>query len=516
MTSVSDPPQVLVVDDRAPKRYLLVNWLKRAGYAVNEACSGAEALESIDAHSFDLIVLDVRLPDISGLEVCKRIKEDPRHSSIPVVHVSAHAVDPSDRTLGLISGADAYLVEPIDPRELVATVQAVLRYYRARRDAEDLAEGLARLADATLAVTTAETFTELVTVAATGTARLFGSAAFVATKAVDNGWVAAAASDPDSVVLTNWKPPATAVPIGSRIVTGRAWDWKLPGDNFRDESVAVATARLRADGPSLYVAIPLSALDSREQLLTQLTQALAASAEAQRSHDVDHRIAITLQRSLLPKRLPEVDGLDLAVCYEPASPEAEIGGDFYELSIVEDKLLVAIGDVVGHSLHAATVMAEIRYAMRAYALEGHSPGTIARLIDKLMGRLLPGEYATCCLLLLDPGTGRARLANAGHLPALLITDGDVKPLEHKAPLLGLQLPRPADMEVVIPPGATLLLYTDGLVERRNSSIQERTSKLAELAADVDADLNLYCRGLVDRMTSPPNDDDIAVVAVRRS
>ncbi|HZM78729.1 MAG TPA: PP2C family protein-serine/threonine phosphatase, partial [Candidatus Limnocylindrales bacterium] len=358
--------------------------------------------------------------------------------------------------------------------------------------------------------------TELVTVAAAGTARLFGSAAFVATKAIDNGWVAATASDAHTVSLAKWEPPAAPVPIGSRIVTGRAWDWRLPGDDFRDREVVVATARLRADGQSLYVAIPLGALDSREQLLTQLTQALAASAEAQRSHDVDHRIAITLQRSLLPKRLPEVAGVDLAVRYEPASPEAEVGGDFYELSIVENQLLIAIGDVVGHSLHAATVTAEIRYAMRAYALEGHSPGTIACLIDRLMGRLLPGEYATCCLLLLDPGTGRARLANAGHLPPMLITDGGVKPLEHKAPLLGLQLPRPADLEMVIPSGATLLLYTDGLVERRSSSIQDRTAKLAGLAADVGADLDLYCRGLVDRMTTPPIDDDIAVVAVRRA
>ena len=98
---------------------------------------------------------------------------------------------------------------------------------------------------------------------------------------------------------------------------------------------------------------------------------------------------MTLQRSLLPRRLPEVAGLDLAVRYVPASAQTEVGGDFYELMMLDGHLLVAIGDVAGHSLHAATVMAELRHAVRAYAVEGHPPGAI-------LERANDADAAACC------------------------------------------------------------------------------------------------------------------------
>ena len=124
-----------------------------------EAENGAEALARVGVDPIDLVVLDVRLPDLSGFEVCERIKAD--HPAMPVIHVSAHAVDVVDRTQGLTRGADAYLAEPIEPEELVATAHAVLRYYQARQRAELLAERLPGLADTTVAVHAASTFTRL-------------------------------------------------------------------------------------------------------------------------------------------------------------------------------------------------------------------------------------------------------------------------------------------------------------------------------------------------------------------
>lgn len=513
MTSPAET-SILLVDDRAPKRYLLKSWLTRAGFAVAEAVDGQDALDKLQQRPFDMVVLDVKLPDMSGLDVCRRIKADPATTSTPVVHVSAHAVDAADRTLGLVGGADAYLVEPIDPHELVATVQAVLRYYQARRKAEQLADGLAGLAETTLAVTMARDFTELLSRAATGAVRLFGAAAAVATE-TDAGWTLALATVSGDLTVTGWEPPGEDVPVGSHRLTGDATRWQLPAGWPDPGEVILTTARFRAARPSLYLFTGVPADDIQTQLLTQLAQALGAAAEAQRAQDQDHRIAVTLQRSLLPRHLPTVPGISLSVRYEPASPQAEIGGDFYELSTLDDQLLIAIGDVVGHSLHAATVMAEIRHALRAYAVEGHCPGRIVALVDELMVRLLPGEMATLCLLFLDPRTGRARLANAGHLPPLLVVDGQVTEVWQRAPLLGINHPRPADLEFVIPEGGTLLLYTDGLVERRDITIRDGIADLSRLAAPVDAELDRYCDRLLRQLTNPPHADDVAVVAVRR-
>ena len=100
-------------------------------------------------------MLDVRLPDISGFEVCEQIKADPVHGATPVIHVSAAAIHAIDRTQGLERGADAYLVEPIDPDELLATISSVLRYYQARLHAERLAARLANLARLSVAMSAA-------------------------------------------------------------------------------------------------------------------------------------------------------------------------------------------------------------------------------------------------------------------------------------------------------------------------------------------------------------------------
>ncbi len=133
------PTRILLVDDDEPKRYLLGRTLRRAGYVVEEASSGAEALRRSLTRP-DLVVLDVKLPDVDGFEVCRRIKSDPATRGIPVLHVSSTFVDIEDKVQGLESGADGYLTSVAEPLELLATVRALLR---ARR-AEDAAELSAR------------------------------------------------------------------------------------------------------------------------------------------------------------------------------------------------------------------------------------------------------------------------------------------------------------------------------------------------------------------------------------
>ncbi len=126
--------RLLVVDDNEAKRYALSRVLRGAGFEIEEASSGAEALERAQSRP-DLIVLDVKLPDIGGYEVCRRLKSDGELSSIPVLHLSANLTSPNDRVTGLDSGADAYMVDPVEPAELVAMVNALLRARRAEEQA---------------------------------------------------------------------------------------------------------------------------------------------------------------------------------------------------------------------------------------------------------------------------------------------------------------------------------------------------------------------------------------------
>ena len=156
------PGTLLLVDDDEAKRYVLSTWLRRAGHTVMEVGTGREALAA--AATADLVLLDVNLPDMSGFDVCRQIKTDPRTAAIPVIQVSATAVEVADRAHGLTQGADAYLVEPAEPEELLATVTAALRYYRARTRAERTAAMLAALASTTLDINAAETFDGLAAV----------------------------------------------------------------------------------------------------------------------------------------------------------------------------------------------------------------------------------------------------------------------------------------------------------------------------------------------------------------
>jgi serine phosphatase RsbU (regulator of sigma subunit) len=169
---------------------------------------------------------------------------------------------------------------------------------------------------------------------------------------------------------------------------------------------------------------PLRRRSAAPAARSQIGQTLVSALEGLRAYTQEHRLALTLQRSLLPARLPTLSEYDVAVRYVPASDYAEIGGDFYELCQLPGRLVVAVGDVAGHSLHAATIMAELRHATRAYLAEGHAPAGVLDRLNQLLLSLIPDEMATLCLLDIEPSTGAVRLANAGHPPPLLVTAGD--------------------------------------------------------------------------------------------
>ena len=224
--------------------------------------------------------------------------------------------------------------------------------------------------------------------------------------------------------------------------------------------------------------------EEERQVLCQLVQSVALAVEALRSYAEEHLVALTLQRSLLPMALPEVPGLAMSFRYIPASDQAEVGGDFYEALRWRDRVLVAIGDVQGHSLLAATVMGELRHALRAFAIEGHSPLAITGLINEVLTRYHPGIIATLCLALLDPASGDLQIVNCGHMPALLVDGEDAVYVGEGGLLLGLPMHEPHVETMSLPPGGTLLLITDGLVEDRNVFLDVNLEKLRVAAQEV--------------------------------
>jgi CheY-like chemotaxis protein len=519
------PARLLLVDDDEAKRYLLGTWLRRAGHTVTEAATGGEALELVA--EAELVLLDVNLPDVSGFEVCRQIKDDPVTAAIPVIQVSATAVAVADRAHGLTQGADAYLIDPAQPEELLATVTAAVRYYRARQRAERTASLLAALTSVTLDINAAQTFDGLARAAAAGAARIFVAAAVLILVQPDGQLRRTSAAPGQPAPAQRGGPAETGERIAGRLLgpadtsaaamlTREEWLRLVPDSTLRSD-VCLAVARTKPDRPSVGLAVAQDGVPGTEemQIQRQLALSVALSVEALRSYAEEHLVAMTLQRSFLPAALPQIPGLAMSVRYIPASDQAEIGGDFYEALAWHDKVLVAIGDVQGHSLRAATVMGELRHALRAFASEGHPPLAITGLVNDVLRRYHPNIIATLCLALIDPASGELELVNCGHIPPLIV-DGDAATYRGQGGLiLGLPMHHAHVERMVLPVGATALLITDGLVEERRVLLDENMEKLRLAARELTGtDLEAFTNHLMSMFG--PREDDAAMIAVRRT
>jgi len=253
-------------------------------------------------------------------------------------------------------------------------------------------------------------------------------------------------------------------------------------------------------------------IEERSEAEQQLSQ---EEARARR----EHYIAETLQRSLLPDRLPEVHGVSLAARYVPATADVQVGGDWYDVVQLPGGLLgMAIGDVAGHGLNAAATMGQIRMALRAYALHDPTPVAVMSGLHRLVSGLAMADLVTVMYLVYDPATRQLRYTNAGHPPALVISGGKGVYLEDGlSPPVGVTSAATyTEASVELAPGATLLLYTDGLVERRRVSIQEGLDRLSlEAVGHATDGLGDLCDHLLAAL--PEQEmvaDDIALLAMR--
>ncbi|MFD8028223.1 SpoIIE family protein phosphatase [Streptomyces sp. NPDC059717] len=205
---------------------------------------------------------------------------------------------------------------------------------------------------------------------------------------------------------------------------------------------------------------------SEQGTLTALATAVGQAVERTRMHEVQHALADDLQHALLPPVLPQPAGVVSTSRYTSATSGIELGGDWYDLiRLPEGRLVMVIGDVQGHNTAATVVMGELRSGVRAYATEGHDPGVVLARANQLLIGLDTDLFATCCCAWLDPDTGRAQMATAGHPPPLLRTaDGRMPTVRLDAGMpLGIDPGTTFQVtDLQLEPGTLLAFYTDGL------------------------------------------------------
>ena len=261
----------------------------------------------------------------------------------------------------------------------------------------------------------------------------------------------------------------------------------------------------------------LESLSTFEMTQRGFREAQETAIENARLYEHERDIAVTLQRNLLPASLPEISGVTAAVRYLAGGDGVEVGGDWYELiALPGQRAGFAIGDVVGRGVRAASVMGQLRVALHAYALESEGPSEVARRVANFVEALHEDQMTTCVYLVLDPADGSLRFANAGHPPPLLLApDGSVTLLEGGgSPPLGAFLhPDYEEASFQLEPGSTVLLYTDGLVEKRGEPINVGLERLRTAVIGGPFDPEALCDRVLEALVEGAHGDDVALLAL---
>ncbi|MDZ4166814.1 MAG: SpoIIE family protein phosphatase [Coriobacteriia bacterium] len=283
-------------------------------------------------------------------------------------------------------------------------------------------------------------------------------------------------------------------------------------------------ARGRSIGVLVAFAMAESAFSSDElDLLRTFASQAALAIDTADMFSREHHVATVLQQSILPTRLPRIDGIEASSVYLPAVGDAEIGGDYYDMFMAPDgRVVVSIGDVCGKGVEAATQTSMIKYAIRGMAVAGLGP---ARIVKELNAMLIetgdPAGIVTLWIGFLDTATGELAYANGGHPPTLVLdpTTGRISRLTTTGALLGAVTDTEwGESSFTMDPGATLLLYTDGVTEARSGArfFGEGRVRRALGAGGSAADVSQRLLELLQRFASGELRDDAAILAVVRT
>jgi PAS domain S-box-containing protein len=638
-----DELPVLLVDDRPENLQALEAVLSPLGYPLQTARSGGEALRLLLERDYALILLDVRMPGMDGLETAGLIKGRVRSAEVPIVFLTAARDEVEDIIRGYGVGAVDYVLKPFEPdllRSKVAVFVELETSRRALKRSEALLRGAFEAAPIGKTLLDSEwriiranpAFAGLVgwlleELQGTPITDLCQSddlevlSATLQRAAADYGGGAEAAQEVDLRLQGRLGSEVWVGMVASRVEPGELGEpllmvqWvdlttRRRAERARAELLLEQAARAQAEATSdrlrrLQALIsPLESL-SLEELLAELTVRVAemlgaraaevqvgeAAGEAlvfratggmarrvepgevlpgggsweevplriegtrfgvirvapfgeqslddeERSllreaadraalsirraqlHEEEHRIAVELQRGLIPRRLPSVDGLELAAHYEAAGVGAEVGGDWYDaFELPGRRLGVVLGDVAGSGIRAASTMGQLRSVTRAFALADEAsrgPGEVLTLLNGYRVALEELGLFTVLYAIIDPGQGRIEWSSAGHPPPLLLGGDGGRYLEGGDGLMGVERAAYRTLHTPISSDNTLVLYTDGLIERRGESLDAGLTRLADAALSGPPGAAELCEHVLRRLLPVEGGlpDDVTAVVVK--
>ena len=619
--------RVLIADDNCDMREYLERLL-RPGYKVTAVGDGQAALESALASPPDIVLSDVMMPRLGGLELVAALRADSRTADVPVVLLSARAGE-EPAIEGLAAGADDYLVKPFTAGELLARVRSTVELARMRGHharwraalVDSLHEAFFVCDDDGIVLEVNSAFGDLLGYGADGLpygppypwwpsenadpdSRQVAEDAYRRIREDHGGsftvplvhrdgrrlWVSGSfneVSDPRrgrvvvgtlrdvtadyyaiqretalaamslafsragtmdetlrealgelhrtwharravAAVWTGTAQPEVTASLPGATWDGLATDVRAALTRLREQPPLVPVdepggAGIHVDHPggALTIWIELASghpLSAQDQLLLSLLGGRLGPA-LQRAHQGDQQreTALALQRAILgPAQLPA----GFSVRYEPATRPLEVGGDWHDIvGLPDGRIAIVVGDCVGHDLGAATAMGQLRSAFRALLLENFSPSQVLSAMDRFVA-LVPGAWGTTAVCgILNPETGLFTYSAAGHPPGLVASrDGSVVLLDgaRSFPLGVAPEAGRAEASHTLPPLSTLLVYTDGLVERRGRSIMDGIAEAGTvMLGGTDEALEELASQMMTRMAPAGGyRDDVAIVLYR--
>ncbi len=526
---------ILVVDDNADMRAYLGRLLAPR-FAVHTAVDGGDAFDQIQARRPDLVVSDVMMPNVDGVELVRRIRDEPELADLPVILLTA-AASTEAAAEGFDVGADDYLVKPFTAENLLLRVTARITAGHDRRRRMALGDLRGALGSATTAaevLAAADSFlqgqlgadiTGLALVEErTGTVRLWHRP----------GLRAGVGERYRSGTIATPAPAFDAIRTGAAVLVA---DRKTMTERFPDVRADMAAAGIQAAAVlplrtatdvvrgslAAYWSAPRVLTEHETGLLTDAAGVVAEAVDRIAVNDQEHRFLIEFQERLLEIDHRSTEAV-VTVLYQPAR-NSLVGGDWYDvITLADGSVGITIGDVVGSGLPAATSMSQLRSAARLAAMAHPDPPEVLTMLDAFAARA-PAAYCASALYARLQPDGLLRWSSAGHPPPLLVVGAEARFLDGgRRPLLGFGGREPfvlddvatRSADLVLPPASTLLLYTDGMVERRGELLDDGLQRLATEAV---AQRHLGLARLVDALIAAitPEDglrDDVAVIALR--